>query len=122
MPIEERFWLYVEKTETCWNWTGGKSEGYGMFKISNHPRTMRGAHRVSYEMHAGPIPAGKVIDSAFALTICGSSVRNRMASIRLSSLMGGQVYAASSGMGHFKSGRSRYAITASCIVVGSLAR
>jgi hypothetical protein len=61
IPTEERFWIYTEKTDTCWNWTGGKSEGYGMIKLSG-TRKMRGAHRFSYELHYGPIPDGMVID------------------------------------------------------------
>ena len=68
--MEVRFWKHVDKTDTCWNWTGGKTEGYGMFRVSNYPRKMRGAHRVSYEMHAGPIPAGKVIDHRCRNRLC----------------------------------------------------
>jgi hypothetical protein len=52
----ERFWQKVEKTETCWNWTGCKHEkGYGLFSVKNRNRR---AHRVSYEMHCGKIPDG----------------------------------------------------------------
>lgn len=67
-PPSERFWLYVAKTPTCWNWTGGKSEGYGMFKVANY--TMRGAHRFSYEMHVGAIPDGMVIDHKCRNRLC----------------------------------------------------
>lgn len=55
-----RYWAKVEKTAACWIWTAGKSEGYGMFKTEENK--MRGAHRLSYEMHCGPIPAGSLID------------------------------------------------------------
>lgn len=52
---EVRFWAKVEKTEGCWEWTGAKSSRrYGHF--NNRP-----AHRVSWELHSGPIPAGMCI-------------------------------------------------------------
>lgn len=49
-----RFWKKVYKTETCWLWTAGKDkDGYGKFWLDED--TIR-AHRVSWEMHNGPIP------------------------------------------------------------------
>lgn len=58
--ISERFWSKVEKTETCWNWTAMTDpQGYGRFAISGIPKL---AHRVAYELMAGPIPEGKLID------------------------------------------------------------
>jgi hypothetical protein len=52
----DRFWQKVEKTETCWNWTAcAHPKGYGLFSIRNRNRR---AHRVSYEMHCGPITDG----------------------------------------------------------------
>ena len=57
--FEERFWAKVIKTETCWNWTGAKVNGYGVVKRD----TVQGqAHRYSYEMAKGPIPDGLFID------------------------------------------------------------
>ena len=60
--LSERFFAKVEKTETCWNWTGSKNRtGYGNI----HPATGGGSklsHRVSYEMANGPIPDGMDID------------------------------------------------------------
>lgn len=50
----EKFWSRVRKTETCWLWVGGKFKiGYGSFGAPS-----KYAHRVSYEMHFGPIPEG----------------------------------------------------------------
>lgn len=61
--VTERFWDYVEKTDTCWVWMGTKQyQGYGLIKTTenkkqiNHP-----AHRVSYEMAYGPIPKGMLV-------------------------------------------------------------
>jgi len=58
---EERFWDKVEKTETCWNWMGAPmSTGYGRFKDSAGKTTL--AHRTSYAIENGEIPAGLHVD------------------------------------------------------------
>jgi predicted XRE-type DNA-binding protein len=44
----DRFWSKVNKTTTCWLWTGGKNnKGYGLFGIN---RKTHLSHRVSYEL------------------------------------------------------------------------
>lgn len=56
----EQFWSRVHKTDTCWLWTGShQGDGYGRFYAQ---RKMQSAHRYSYELHVGPIPAGLQID------------------------------------------------------------
>lgn len=51
-----RFWSKVDKTNDCWNWTGGKDHiGYGSFSVK-WP-TYR-AHRISYIIANGQIPKG----------------------------------------------------------------
>lgn len=56
---EERFWKYVQKTDTCWPWTGAKLEGnYGGFEVNGK---CIGAHVFSYISHFGPILPGTVI-------------------------------------------------------------
>lgn len=54
------FFDRVQKTEDCWLWAGAKSgtEGYGMLRVCKHPLS---AHRLSWEIHNGPIPDGMVI-------------------------------------------------------------
>jgi len=58
--LEIKFWERVQKTDDCWNWTGGTAHGYGRL----HVKTIKGkkhrhsAHRYSYEIHVGPIPSG----------------------------------------------------------------
>lgn len=60
---QERFWSKVDKTETCWLWTGGRSSsGYGQLRVGGRRGTMRTVHRLSYEVHHGEIPAGMLID------------------------------------------------------------
>lgn len=57
-PLEERFWEKVEKTDSCWNWIGATtSAGYGHI-WRPETRTFMGAHRVSWELHYGPLPKG----------------------------------------------------------------
>ena len=59
-PVEIRFWAFVEKTDGCWNWNGTKTpNGYGAIHgFKNGKRTTLRAHRISHEIHHGPIPDG----------------------------------------------------------------
>lgn len=44
----------------CWIWTGCRnSKGYGCIQIANKRHLV---HRVSYQLHTGPIPADHQID------------------------------------------------------------
>lgn len=52
----ERFWAKVTMGEGCWEWQGSRlPKGYGRFNIGGE---IVGAHRVSWELANGPIPAG----------------------------------------------------------------
>jgi hypothetical protein len=56
----ERFWARVDKTDTCWLWTGSLNNcGYGNIKAGGR---MTSVHRLSYEIAVGPIPEGYFID------------------------------------------------------------
>jgi DNA-binding CsgD family transcriptional regulator len=56
---KEVFWSQVDKTSSCWIWTGAKTgRGYGTFRVN---RKQRAVHRLSYELHHGPIPEEKMI-------------------------------------------------------------
>jgi hypothetical protein len=60
-PVEPRFWSKVNKTPTCWLWTGTfYPTGYGILRVTfpNSPSRNLRAHRVSWELHFGPIPEG----------------------------------------------------------------
>lgn len=55
VPVIERFWRNVQKTETCWLWMGSKTNGgYGQI-TDDFDRNLR-THRCSWEIHFGPIP------------------------------------------------------------------
>jgi hypothetical protein len=59
--LEDRFWPNVQKTSGCWNWIGAEqSKGRGYGTIGKDGKTLR-AHRVSWEMHNGPIPEGLIV-------------------------------------------------------------
>ena len=58
MNMRERFEAKVspEPNTGCWLWTSAvRKVGYGMFWMNG---AFHGAHRVSYELYVGPIPAG----------------------------------------------------------------
>ena len=60
IPIEDRIWKFVQKTDGCWEWTGQRcARGYGLVAVTH--TTVRRAHRVIWELVNGPIPAGMVI-------------------------------------------------------------
>ena len=56
---QERFWAKVNKTDTCWIWTGAKYNGYGVFRSDGASRL---AHRMAYKWANGEIPEGEQLD------------------------------------------------------------
>lgn len=65
---EDRFWPRVQKTDTCWIWTGSSATGYGVFKGNN--KRQGPAHRFAYELLVGPIPEGLQLDHLCRVTLC----------------------------------------------------
>jgi HNH endonuclease len=63
--VKDRFYsnIHFEPNSGCWLWAGALhgAFGYGAFKIGNRQSKVDKAHRVSYELHKGPIPKGLVI-------------------------------------------------------------
>jgi len=53
--VVRAFWERVEVRDGCWAWNGPKWHGYRRLNIG---KTTSGAHRVSYIIHRGQIPAG----------------------------------------------------------------
>lgn len=61
-PLAERFWSKVQKSDGCWLWTSSTDTfGYGRINTGGKRGHPVGAHRVSYEMHVGAIPAGMAV-------------------------------------------------------------
>lgn len=56
-----RFWSNIHKPSNdpgcCWIWTGRKRSGYGVFKSQANFY----AHRFSFELHKGPVPANLLV-------------------------------------------------------------
>jgi hypothetical protein len=60
--LEDRFWRKVEKTPECWIWQGKREKNqYGRIQAGGKGSPQIGAHRLSYEIHHGPIPDGHVV-------------------------------------------------------------
>lgn len=52
----DRYWAKVQKTDACWGWTAATdNHGYGFIMVNKVPKK---AHRISWELHHGPIPDG----------------------------------------------------------------
>lgn len=78
---EERFWERVDKDGPvpehrpklgrCWLWTGAPTArgGYGLIGAGGTRNQVR-AHRFSYELLVGPIPAGLEIDHLCRVHLC----------------------------------------------------
>ena len=61
-PVADRFWPKVDRRgpEECWRWLAASdSHGYGQMTV-NYKR--KKAHRLAYELLAGPIPKGMHLD------------------------------------------------------------
>ncbi len=63
--VTERFWRFLDVRDpaSCWEWTGArKAKGYGFLTIRDGGRRYNvHAHRLSYELHHGAIPAGLLV-------------------------------------------------------------
>ena len=70
IPLAERFWLKVEKTDTCWLWTGAPDgHGYGVMSVREFD-SPQGAHRVSWELAYGPVPDGLCVLHRCDVPLC----------------------------------------------------
>jgi hypothetical protein len=78
---EERFWLKVDKDGPlsdyapelgkCWIWKGAKNNwNYGTFYLPSFTKNSTSAHRVSYHLCGGEIPAGRYLDHLCRVTLC----------------------------------------------------
>lgn len=57
---EARFWVKVDKSGDCWNWTASmNNKGYGQFRLEGRSQQ---AHRCAFIFANGGIPEGLMID------------------------------------------------------------
>lgn len=64
---EEIFWSKVNKTDTCWLWTGALLYGYGTMKVNGSATS---PHRFAYELLVRHIPDGFNIDHLCRVRNC----------------------------------------------------
>ena len=58
--MRDWFWQRVEKTDSCWLWTGARNKlGYGI--VSIHAKKHMLAHRVAWLFTHGDIPGGMIL-------------------------------------------------------------
>jgi len=56
ISLEDRFFSKIHKLDTCWIWTDSvNNAGYGRIRVNRKDKM---AHRISWEIHNGPIPEG----------------------------------------------------------------
>jgi len=60
-PTIDRFWKYVNKTDTCWLWTGYIGRRRRGIIYPEGERKSIAVHRFSYQHFVGPIPAGMYV-------------------------------------------------------------
>lgn len=81
VSVRERFdarWT-PEPNTGCWLWTGGlMNRGYGKLCFGDGTRL---AHRVSWELHRGPIPEGLVLDHVCRVRSCVNPDHLRLVTI-----------------------------------------
>lgn len=59
----ELFNARVQRSEGCWPWHGSINRGgYGVLTLGGREGKKVYAHRLSYELHVGPIPEGLELD------------------------------------------------------------
>ena len=58
IPVEQRFWKFVAKTDNCWIWTGALCRGYGRFQ---HEGRAQLAHRFGFYLQTGKIPPPELL-------------------------------------------------------------
>lgn len=106
--VEERFWAKVDKTDTCWLWVGATTTaGYGRFTITlgyRKPQSFVQAHRFSYELLIGPIPAGLTIDHLCRTPACVRPDHLEPVTMRENILRGNSVAAANAAKTHCPQG------------------
>lgn len=71
--LKVRFWAKVDKRgpDECWEWTAGTQNEYGKFYLKGRHVP---AHRVSYELVKGPLPAPDARKKTHALHKCDNSL------------------------------------------------
>ncbi len=70
ISLESRFWMKVNKTDTCWLWMGCLAEGYGVFNCVIDGIKHQRAHRVSYVLSGKKLIKNKTLDHLCRVRNC----------------------------------------------------
>jgi len=99
----KKFFSKIEKTKTCWIWTGADNgAGYGRFHSNYSDKRV---HRVSYEFFTGEkIPKGLVIDHLCRNRKCVNPDHLEVVSHKVNILRGNGVGAVNKAKTHCKFG------------------
>jgi len=74
--VAERFWNNIQKSEGCWLWTGHRAvNGYGT--LGDRTKVLK-AHRLSWELHHGAIPAGLHVMHTCDIRVCVNPAHLRL--------------------------------------------
>lgn len=65
--MEARFLAKVNKTSTCWLWTGAQRSGYGAIKVNGKAES---THRIAYLLFKGDIPNGLLVCHTCDIRLC----------------------------------------------------
>ena len=104
VPLETRFWPFVNKTPACWLWTGATTPyGYGTIAVGR--KTIL-AHRVAYLLVVGPIPSGLTIDHLCRVRSCVNPAHMEPVPGRINTLRGEGVTAKQARKTHCQRGHA----------------
>ena len=86
MSLTERFWYRVNKTESCWLWTGPLATlGYGRMRFEG--RTYP-AHRLAYILVKGSVPDDLPLDHLCRIPLCVNPDHLEPVTTRINTLRG----------------------------------
>jgi hypothetical protein len=67
--LTDKFWAKVNKTQTCWLWTGKIDDGYGRAYLT-HTKQLYLVHRALFAIFKEPIRKGLVVDHLCKVRAC----------------------------------------------------
>lgn len=90
--FEAAFWKRVNKTDSCWLWTGGRTdEGYGYLSVrapSGKGARLFRAHRLAWFLFRGDIPDALVPDHLCHVRHCVNPDHIELVPVRTNTLRG----------------------------------
>jgi hypothetical protein len=111
-PLAERLWAKVEKTDTCWLWTGAVDRsGYGAIGVGSRLQGIARVHRVSWEIANGrSVPEGLQIAHKCDVKLCvrpthlepATRLQNMAGAVERNRLSRGPQHPVPRGMAHWK--------------------